>query len=705
MTVEEFNGIEKTEKKKTVLVGIRIDSHSREVLGWALVKVAEPGDSVIAIHVCRSSNEALKDQPLLDGYLDVYQGLCSVKKVDLSGLILRGNSVRKVLVKEAKNLGAVVLLVGVNKQCSLGGWGSIVKYCAKKLPPSIDVLAIHNGKMVFRRFNSNQLSGLSGDPKPSLATRDSPSEFGDSEAETETVRSISETTPTSQDSSFFGKCSQDSSSSSGHGSEDLRNEFFSLVHEQKRVISRSTSLLSGGEATKQKLGWPLLRKSHSLIPPQSPRTRNLSVVQWVMNLPDRSLQLSPNCSTIRESPLEREISDIENDSVKSNLSSSGEVPEGLENLLKPNSFGCKWFSLEVLKTSTSHFSSENLIGKGGCNRVYKGILPNGKPVAVKIMKSSKEAWKDFAYEVDVISSLKHIHITSLLGVCVADKFLISVYDFLPKGSLEENLHGKNDESELSWEVRFNVAVGIAEALNYLHRECPQPVIHRDIKSSNILLTDELEAKLSDFGLAIWGPTNSSFLTQGDVVGTFGYLAPEYFMYGKVSEKIDVYAFGVVLLELLSGRRPIGSDTSTGKESLVMWAKPIIERGDLKDIVDPKLEGKFDEVQMQRMALAATLCIRQAARLRPNMTEILKLLKGDEDIKKWMSSQNYQQEDSGNQDGNDDEVYPNSSAELHLSLALLDVDDDTTSLSSVDRRTSVSLEEYFKGRCSRSSSFD
>lgn len=199
--------------------------------------------------------------------------------------------------------------------------------------------------------------GLSGDIKPSLIARDSPSEFGDSEAETETVRSISETTPTSQDSSFFGKFSLDSSSSSGHGSEDLRNEFFSLVHEQKSVFSRSTSLLSGGEATEQKLGWPLLRKSHSLIPSQSPRKRNLSVVQWVMSLPDRSPQLSPHCSTITESPLEREIGDIENVSVRSNLSSSGEVPDGLENLLKTNSSGCKWFSLEILKTSTSHFSS------------------------------------------------------------------------------------------------------------------------------------------------------------------------------------------------------------------------------------------------------------------------------------------------------------------------------------------------------------
>lgn len=158
------------------------------------------------------------------------------------------------------------------------------------------------------------------------------------------------------------------------------------------------------------------------------------------------------------------------------------------------------------------------------------------------------------------------------------------------------------KSALSWEVRFNLAIGIAEALNYLHNECSRPVIHRDIKSSNILLSSDFEpqvlyridaddnygsqiqrkqgfltfpfvfSQLSDFGLAMWGPTTSSFLTNGDVVGTFGYLAPEYFMYGKVSDKIDVYSFGVVLLELLSGRKPIRSDSPKGQESLVLWVR-------------------------------------------------------------------------------------------------------------------------------------
>uniref|UniRef100_A0A2N9IRX2 Protein kinase domain-containing protein n=1 Tax=Fagus sylvatica TaxID=28930 RepID=A0A2N9IRX2_FAGSY len=665
MTVEEV--VKGAVGKRNVLVGIRIDSRSRELLSWALVKVAEPGDCVVAVHVCRSSDQASKNKHLLDGYLEVYEGLCNVKKVYLSGQILTGTSAKKVLVREAKSHAAVTVVVGISKHCALGGWVSMAKYCTKRLPSTTDVLAIHNGKIVFRSFNNNQLPGLKlqGDPKPSFNPIKFPileeckSEFGGSEAET--VASISESVYNSSD-----------------------------VSEPNRLYLRSNSLYTR-DPLEQKPGWPLLRRATSSIQ-QRPLARNMSVVRWVMSLPDRSPQLSPQCSTITESPFESESGSLD-ESPKNRLSTFSELPKG-----------CKWFSHEVLKTSTSQFSSENMIGKGGCNRVYKGILPDGKPVAVKIMKSTKEAWKDFALEVDIISSLKHKHITPLLGVCIEDNTLISVYDFLPIGSLEENLRGNNkDKSVLSWEVRYNIAVRIAEALNYLHNECSQPVIHRDVKSSNILLSNGFEPQLSDFGLAMWGPTNSSFVTQGDVVGTFGYLAPEYFMYGKVSDKIDVYAFGVVLLELLSGREPIDLENPKGQESL---AKPKLESGDIKGILDPKLDGKYDEIQVQGMVLAANLCITRAARLRPKMSQILKLLKGDIHVEEWMNSQNGDLKDSENQDNNnDDEVYPNSSAELHLSLALLDVEDDNTSNSSGEQSNNISLEEYLKGRCSRSSSFD
>ncbi|XP_062025247.1 protein kinase STUNTED-like isoform X1 [Rosa rugosa] len=671
-------------KKNVVLVGIKIDGQSRELLGWALAKAAEAGDCVIAVHVCRSSDQSVKDKPIVDSYVEAYEGLCNIKKVDLISQVLTGSSIRKALVKEAKNHETMAVVVGTSKP-SQGFKDSTAKYCAKKLPPSTDVVAINKGEIVYRRCTSNEQSGLAGDePRPSMSQiynciprGKSQSEFGDSEADTETVKSFSDKAESSQASPM-------------RDNEDLKKE-------HKRARNRSASSLSIGESAEKCLGWPLRRASS--VSKQIPGTRNMSVVQWVMSLPDRSPQQSPQCSIIRETSFEGGI--------KSTSDDLDALPNELKSLLKTNR--CRWFSHEVLKTATSNFSSENLIGKGGCNLVFKGILPDGKKVAVKLMKSSKAKWKDFAHEVDIISLLRHEHIMPLLGFCSEENVLISVYDFSPKGSLEENLlvdAGKNKgKPVLSWEVRFKAAVGIAEALNYLHNECSPPVIHRDVKSSNILLTPELEPRLSDFGLAIWGPTTTSSLTESTVVGTFGYLAPEYFMYGKISDKIDVYAFGVVLLELLSGRTPIGSDTNKQQESLVMWAKPKLENGDVHDILDPNFDGKFDEIQVLRMVQAAKLCITRSARLRPKMSQIVRLLKGDPDVETYMNPPYFDVEDSENRDDNDDEVYPNSSAELHLNLALLDVDDDdTTSFSSVEQ-SNRSWEEYLKGRWSRSSSFD
>ncbi|CAN1771334.1 Protein kinase STUNTED, partial [Linum perenne] len=357
----------------------------------------------------------------------------------------------------------------------------------------------------------------------------------------------------------------------------------------------------------------------------------------------------------------------------------------------------------------------NLIGKGGWNQVYKGTLQDGKLVAVKIRKSSlPEAREEFVQELEIVSSLNHNSITPLVGICIKDSDLISVYHFLPKGSLEENLHGKNKaKAPLSWDSRFGIAVKIAESLNYLHNKASRPVIHRDVKSGNILLTDGLEPQLSDFGLAIWGPTTSSFVTQPDVVGTFGYLAPEYFMYGKVSDKIDVYSFGVVLLELITGREAIiSSENSKAQLSLIMWAKQILECGNSKDLLDPSLNGEFDELQFRRMVVAAKLCTTRAARLRPKMSEVLKLLREETDLATCMIPQHKAQADADADAENeedsydDDEVYPESSPQLHLNLAFVDLDTDSTShSSSSDQGSCLSWEDYLKGRWSRSSSFN
>ncbi|CAI0445328.1 unnamed protein product [Linum tenue] len=672
--------IESTQKRN-VLVGMNFDSNSRELLGWAVFKVAEPGDCVVAVHVSRSSGSAPRGKPLLDSYLETYDSLCSVKKVDLTGRISTGNSVRRTLVREAKNHSAAALILGISNPKSIWGWNATARYCIKRLPPTTDVLAIHNGRVVFRRLNNFQLpeGRNSGDLKPSLSqmssplVREAPSEFGDSELG-------------SMRSSFEMRSSGDA-----NGGGDSKDEISALVKRR-----RSMSCLAEGDILEQKPGWPLLRRATS-ADPEILRARELSVVRWAMSLPNRSPLVNSRLESLSE---------------EKKCEATGEIGKRLEVLVKEgSSCGCNWLSYELLKAATCKFHSANLIGKGGCNQVYKGTLQDGNPVAVKIRKSSPEAREEFVQEVEIIASLNHKNITPLVGISIKDSDLISVYHFLPKGSLAENIHSKNkDKSLLSWDSRFHIAVKVAEALNYLHIEAPRPVIHMDVKSANILLSDGLEPQLSDFGLAMWGPTASSFVTQADVVGTFGYLAPEYFMYGKVSDKIDVYAFGVVLLELISGREPIiiSSENSKAQQSLVTWAKPIIESGNLRDLLDQNLDWELvNEVQLQRMIKAANLCVTRAVRLRPKMSEVLGLLRDETEFSlKWSIVNKGQEDVTENEDDSyDDEVYPSSTPHIHLNLAFLDMDTDSTSFSNSEQGSCISWEDYLKGRWSRSSSFN
>ncbi|CAL1355541.1 unnamed protein product [Linum trigynum] len=354
----------------------------------------------------------------------------------------------------------------------------------------------------------------------------------------------------------------------------------------------------------------------------------------------------------------------------------------INSVLSLKSSECKLFSHGELKKATRDFSSTNLVGEGGCSSVYKGCFPDGNSVAVKVLKHYKEAWNDFSLEVEIMSSVKHRNITPLIGVCIEEGSLILVYDFLSNGSLEESLQDDGEKAVLPWDVRFRVAVEVAEALSYLHRECPRPVIHRDVKSSNILLSSDLQPQLSDFGLAIWGPTKSAHMTNKDLVGTFGYIAPEYFMHGRVSEKVDVYSFGIVLLELVSGRKAIiTKDCSKSQESLVKWAIPLMESGNHRGLLDPRLMSEqVDDSQLGRMVLAASLCTKASARLRPTSSQIIELLKEEKCEKEWTSSYvNYLIETSNEEEG-DDESLPKRDykSSLHTSWLNLGLEDELES---------------------------
>ncbi|ONM38470.1 Proline-rich receptor-like protein kinase PERK10 [Zea mays] len=226
------------------------------------------------------------------------------------------------------------------------------------------------------------------------------------------------------------------------------------------------------------------------------------------------------------------------------------------------------FTPENLAAITDDFAEDNLLGEGGFGCVFKGILPDGRPVAVKKLKiGNGQGEREFKAEVDTISRVHHRHLVSLVGYCIAEGQRMLVYDFVPNNTLYYHLHVS--ETSLDWRTRVKIAAGAARGIGYLHEDCHPRIIHRDIKSSNILLDNNFEAQVSDFGLARLAADSNTHVTTR-VMGTFGYLAPEYALSGKLTAKSDVYSFGVVLLELITGRKPVDASQPLGDESLVEW---------------------------------------------------------------------------------------------------------------------------------------
>ncbi|KAK4273975.1 hypothetical protein QN277_017272 [Acacia crassicarpa] len=723
---------------RTVVVGMKLDTASKELLTWALVKVAQPGDVVVALNVLGNNQIVDREGKLsllslvnaFDSVLAVYEGFCNLKQVDLKLKVCRGPSVRKILIREANAYSATHLIVGTAHGLhTIRPSTSVAKYCAKKLSRNCCVLAVNNGKVVFKR------DGSPATPSHSKGI-DRQNKIGLLETIHRTFNKSSkvlndDNTENKQGKDFLGSkesviqkprcsicgsisalpnmsCHHSAEKPSGDGGTN-ENALAIVPVQTTETRSSTATTLSDRELPELKPGWPLLqRKVLSDRESNDPSSMcQVSVVQWAMQLPCRNLSYDTADHDHKQAialdgrngaivPVDVVI---RTDSSSPDGNSKG-IPKELEDLHEKYSSSCRLFQYQELVRATSNFSRENLIGKGGSSQVYWGCLPDGKELAVKILKPSDDVLKEFLLEIEIITTLHHKNIISLLGFCFEDGNLLLVYDFLPRGSLEDNLYGsKKNPLVFGWTERYKAAIGVAEALDYLHNNGTQSVIHRDVKSSNVLLSEDFEPQLSDFGLAKWASTPSSHITCTVVAGTFGYLAPEYFMYGKVNAKIDVYAFGVVLLELLSGRKPIGGDYPKGQESLVMWASPILNDGELSQLLDPSLSDSYVHEQMERMALAAKLCIRRDPRARPPMSLISKLLQGDVDAIKWARLEVNASEKPGMLD---DEECPPSNLQSHLLVALLDVEDDS-SMSSIEQK--VSLEDYLRGRWSHSSSFD
>ncbi|OVA18054.1 Protein kinase domain [Macleaya cordata] len=294
------------------------------------------------------------------------------------------------------------------------------------------------------------------------------------------------------------------------------------------------------------------------------------------------------------------------------------------------------FSYTELELATNKFDKSNLIGLGGSSHVYRGQLKDGRTVAVKRLKTpgGPDADNVFLTEIELISRLHHCHVIPLLGYCSesqgkhAERLL--VFEYMPNGNLRDCLDEVQGKEPMDWGTRIGIALGAARGLEYLHEAAAPRILHRDVKSTNILLDDKWRAKITDLGMAKHLRTDdlpSAPSSPARMQGTFGYFAPEYAIVGRASLKSDVFSFGVVLLELISGRQPIHKSSDKGEESLVIWAAPRLKDSKrvISELADPLLKGNYPEEEMQVMAYLAKECLLLDPDSRPTMSEVVQIL--------------------------------------------------------------------------------
>ncbi|XP_057978450.1 receptor-like serine/threonine-protein kinase ALE2 isoform X2 [Malania oleifera] len=301
----------------------------------------------------------------------------------------------------------------------------------------------------------------------------------------------------------------------------------------------------------------------------------------------------------------------------------------LSSCLQTYTGSAKTLSINDVKRATNNFDASRILGEGGFGLVYSGILDDGRRVAVKILKrEDQQGSREFLAEVEMLSRLHHRNLVKLIGICIEDHTHCLLYELVPNGSVESHLHGFDKETDpLDWGTRMKIALGAARGLAYLHEDSSPHVIHRDFKSSNILLEHDFTPKVSDFGLARTALDEGNKHISTHVMGTFGYLAPEYAMTGHLLVKSDVYSYGVVLLELLTGRKPVDLSQPPGQENLVGWARSLLtSKEGLETIIDPALTSNIPFDSVAKVAAIASMCVQPEVSHRPFMGEVVQALK-------------------------------------------------------------------------------
>lgn len=287
------------------------------------------------------------------------------------------------------------------------------------------------------------------------------------------------------------------------------------------------------------------------------------------------------------------------------------------------------FNFKSILLATNNFSDSNKLGEGGFGSVYKGNLPQDQVIAVKrLSKKSSQGLEEFMNELKLIANLQHKNLVRLIGCCVKDDEKLLVYEYMPNRSLDKFLFDPNDKRILNWSKRFQIIEGIAQGLLYLHKHSRLKVIHRDLKASNILLDGEMNPKISDFGMARIFNMNQTEAKTQKIVGTYGYMSPEYGLYGKFSEKSDVFSFGVLLIEIVSGKRNINFRCEDLSQILQIWAWKEWKKGKVLEIIDSSIRDTCSVQQVERCINIGLLCVQEAPIDRPTMSSVILMLENE-----------------------------------------------------------------------------
>lgn len=309
--------------------------------------------------------------------------------------------------------------------------------------------------------------------------------------------------------------------------------------------------------------------------------------------------------------------------------SSGESPAPVGAGPPPPPLNLGWsrrYTLREIEAATEGLSDGSVIGKGGYGTVYRGLLADNTIVAVKnLFNDSGQAEKEFQVEVAVIGRVKHKNLVRLLGYCADGAYRMLVYEYVENGNLDYWLHGDGGvTSPLTWNIRMDIILGTAKGLAYLHDSLEPKVIHRDIKSSNILLDRQWKPKVSDFGLAkLLCSENTQVTTR--VMGTDGYVAPEYAWTGMLNEMCDVYSFGILVMEIISGRLPVDNGRLQGEVNLIDWFKKMVENQNFTEVVDPELSEMPALKALKQVLLVGLMCVDPNASERPKMRHVIRML--------------------------------------------------------------------------------